>query len=421
MKMAVAIAGFTPGEADELRRAIGWHSQIHIDLLRERLVKGMLQNGLEHEYAERVFRMIQGFGGYGFPESHAASFALIGYASAYLKRYHPAAFVTALLNSQPMGFYAPRNLVADAERHGVEVRAPCIMESTYDSTLEESSEEHAACWWASSPQHGVKRHTPYADRMHPADPIRAGHANQVEPTYGLAVQPALRLGLREIAGVSKEHARQIVAARGEGVFSSIANTLQRTGLPRDIAVRMAAAGAFSCLGISRREAMWKIMAIDPRSKLFCGVDAKEESTRLPPMSEVERMQSDYEVMGFSVDLHPIGLLREELARRGLLGSRDLETTPHGARVRIAGMVSTRQRPSTAVGVVFITLEDEHGHMNLVVFSKVFERQRELAHHATMLIAEGKLQRQGKVLNVIVEKFEPLVAPQPTGPVSRNFF
>lgn len=411
MKMAVAIAGFTPGEADELRRAIGWSSQIHIDRLRDRLVDGMLRNGLDLEYADRVFRMIQGFGGYGFPESHAASFALIGYASCYLKRYHPAAFVAALLNSQPMGFYAPHTLVADAQRHGVEVRAPCVSVSRWDSTLEPSTSAYTERWWRES-KHSIKKHTPWADHL------RGG------VRYGLAEQPAVRLGFRELYGMSEQQAERLVDARESLPFEGVEDLVCRAELPRDVAARLASSGALDVFGLSRREALWRVTAMDRRSPLFLGLalpDDEMSATKLPSMSPTERMRADYATIGMSVNTHPMTLVRDELRRQRILGFLELEKTPHGRRVRVGGMAVTRQRPGTASGVIFMTLEDEDGHMNLVVFSHVYKRYRDIARDAVMLIAEGEVQRTGKVVNLIVDRFAPLAVPEPGVPVARNFF
>lgn len=411
MKMAVAIAGFTPGEADELRRAIGWSSQVHIDRLRDRLIAGMLKNGLEQAYADRVFRMIQGFGGYGFPESHAASFALIGYASCYLKRYHPAAFVASLLNSQPMGFYAPHTLVADAQRHGVEARAPDIATSRWDSSLEPSPEALTEKWWRES-KHAIKKHTPYADRL-------AGRA-----TYGLPIQPAVRLGFRELYGMSEAHADRIVDARESRPFESVEDVVLRADLPRDVAARLAASGALDSLGVSRREALWRVTSMDRRSPLFFGVplpDDTKSGAKLPSMSPTEKMRADYATVGLSVHTHPMQLVRDEMKRRRVLGFLELERAPHGRRVRVGGMAVTRQRPGTASGVIFMTLEDEDGHMNLVVFSHVYERYRNVARDEVMLIADGEVQRTGRVVNLIVDHFAPLAVPQPGVSVARNFF
>ena len=411
MKMAVAIAGFTPGESDQLRRAIGWQSQLHIDKLRDRLVSGMLSNGLSQDFAERIFRMIQGFGGYGFPESHAASFALIGYASCYLKRYHPAALLVGLLNSQPMGFYSPQVLVADAIRHGVEVRAPCVAHSDWDTSTEPGSEGFTAGWWHAS-EHDCRIHSPWADA------INGVHR------YGLPVQPVVRLGLRMVNGLRQDEADRIGAARAERAFTSIADAVMRAELSKTSAARLAAAGAFSTLEPSRRAALWRVMALDLRSPLFGHLELADEGVEqtLIPMSAVEQMRADYALTGLSAELHPVALVRSDLRRQGIWGSLDLRRARHGQMVRVGGMVTTRQRPGTASGVIFITLEDENGPMNLVVYSQVYDRQRTLARDTTMLVAHGEVQRtHEKVINIIVRRFAPLMIPEPPVPVSRDFF
>ena len=411
MKMAVAVAGFTPGEADQLRRAIGWQSQLHIDQLRERLVQGMLGNGLSLEFAERIFRMIQGFGGYGFPESHAASFALIGYASCYLKRYHPAAFLIGLLNSQPMGFYRPHTLVADAQRHGVEVRPVTVVDSGVQSALEAPDPERARAWWAHS-EHPERHHTPWAD------------AEKEGLRFGRALQPAVRLGLDLVGGLKREVAERIVAARSEASFSDLADFMRRVDAPKDQASRLAAAGAFAPFGLARRDALWEVLTLERSGPLFRGVGllpaAGAAPAPLPPMSAAERIQADYAAVGMCLETHPMVLLREEMDRQGVLGTKALHRIPTGRRVEVGGLVVIRQRPSTAKGVVFVTLEDEDGHMNLVVFQKVFERYRAVARDAPMLRARGRLERTGDVLNVIVDHVAPLRDPSELEPVSRDF-
>lgn len=410
MKVAVAVAGFTAGEADELRRAIGWSSKIHIDRLRERLITGMQTNGLTPEYAERIFQMIQGFGGYGFPESHAASFALIAYASCYLKRYHPAAFLAALLNSQPMGFYSPHTLVADAQRHGVQVKPPCVFVSGWQAALELGEEAHQLVWWKNS-AHKEKRHTPWADQM-------LGTYK-----YGLSVQPTVRLGLRAIHGMAKAQAERLVWAREQRAFDSVADLVHRANLPRNIAARLASGGALASFGLSRREALWRVMAVQRRAPLFAGVElpGSEAQDALGTMTQTEQMRADYGAMGLSVLRHPMGLVRAEMGQRGILGYLDLEKMRHGTRARVGGMVVTKQRPGTASGVIFMTLEDEDGHMNLVVFTKVYERYLDLIRDSLMIIAEGEVQRTGGVVNLIVRHFSPLDAADPGVSVSRSFF
>lgn len=398
MKIAIKVAGFSGGEADHLRRAIGWNSKEHIDRLHDRLVSGMLERGVGQDYAERVFRMLQGFGGYGFPESHAASFALIGYVSCYLKRYHPAAFVCALLNSQPMGFYSPNTLIQDAQRHGVFVRSVSVLESDWDSRLESGDERAHKTWWAESRETSHARHTPWADRMY-------GRSSR-----GLYVQPGVRLGLREIKGLSESEGRRIVQARDDRPFESVADLVHRAELSRGAAERLAKAGALVELdGPERRRSLWRVSALGPPRSLFAGFELpEEESAPLRSMTEEELLAADYDSLGLSVERHPMAMLRGEMRHQGILGAREFSVAADGARLRVGGMVVTRQRPGTASGVMFITLEDEHGHMNLVVFPQVFERHRELVNEAHLIVAEGRLQRdKSGVLNVIVDRLEPL--------------
>jgi len=414
MKMAVHVAGFSPGEADHLRRAIGWNSQLHIDRMRERIIDGMIQNGIEPEFADRIFKMIQGFGGYGFPESHAASFALIGYASCYLKRYHPAAFLAALLDSQPMGFYGVHTLVEDGKRHGLEIRPPCVVRGGAWSSLEPASDDRAVeleRWFEMSP-HREKHHTPWADRARGA----AGRES-----FGRAVQPAVRIGLREIAKMSEPVAERIVEARTERPFIDVTDVLTRADVPKDAAVHLASSGAFDALGVSRREALWGVLSFDRGAPLFRGIDASAPSAGLRPMDAIDAMKADYRTTGLSTRQHPMALLRAELRRRGVLGYLELERVRPGKRVRVGGMVTVRQRPGTAKGVVFMTLEDEDGQMNLVVFPKTYARHRAVARDAILLVAEGRVERRHRVTNVIVDRFVPLEGPRPEAGVSRDFF
>ena len=413
MKMAVAVAGFSPGEADQLRRAIGWQSQVQINTLRDRFICGMLANGLERDFAERVFRMIQGFGGYGFPESHAASFALLGYASCYLKRYHPAAFLAALLNSQPMGFYRPHTLVADAQRHGVEVRPVSINDSLWDACLETPSESYAHTWWASQ-KHPVQVHTPWQDAVN----------NDLR--YGRALQPAVRLGFRSINGLGKKTGERLIEARSQRAFADLGDLVRRAGLNKEQATRLVTAGALGCLGYDRRRALWEVLAFEQSGPLFAGITLRssgcyeDPTSVITPMDRSEHIRADYESVGMCLDHHPMELLRASLREQGVLGAAELDRMQSGRKVEVGGLVITRQRPSTAQGVVFITLEDEYGHINLVVFNQVFNRFKSLARDSTLLRAQGRLERAGKVINIIVESFGELVDPAQLEVMSRDF-
>ncbi|MBX2813397.1 MAG: error-prone DNA polymerase [Myxococcales bacterium] len=411
MKMAIATAGFSPGEADQLRRAIGWQSEIEIKALRTRLVEGMLRYGLSRDYAEQVYRMIQGFGAYGFPESHAASFALISYASCYLKRYHPAAYLIGLLNSQPMGFYQPRTLVADAQRHGVEIRPVSVLRSSWDAKLELGSESYLRSWWESS-SHPARVHTPWAD-------LQAGRWRR-----GQVVQSAVRLGFRSIHGLAKDTAARIEVARGRGEFYSFSDLIRKTGIAKQQLLVLASAGAFRCFGLERRAAIWEVLATNFSKGLFAETlresGSRPSEVRLPPMSKFEEIQADYSSFGMSLRCHPMELLRSGLDTAGVRSSRTIDEAHEGAEVEVAGLVITRQRPTTARGVIFVTLEDENGHMNLVIFRPVYERYKEVARDAMFLRARGILQRSDKVIHIVVRHMSSISLEAFVAVRSRDF-
>ncbi|MCR4414920.1 MAG: error-prone DNA polymerase [Thermoguttaceae bacterium] len=398
MRLAMVAAGFTPGEADQLRRAMGaWRRPGLIDQFHKRLIEGMLARGLSEKYAEAVFRQIRGFGEYGFPESHAASFALLVYVSAWLKYHHPAAFTAALLNSQPMGFYAPAQLVRNAREHGVEVRPVDVNHSAWDCTLEPAGR-------------------------------------------GLAI----RLGFRMLHGMSEPHAAKIVAARADRPFGSIDEFARRTGLAQNVIARLAKAKAFASLGLDRRGALWHALAQHPEElPLFdrlaplspcereagdaesplspCGRGAGGEGIHLPPMSPAEEVLADYRTTGLSLDAHPMQFLREGLARLGVVPAERLATWPHGNPVRVAGIVLVRQRPGTAKGITFVTLEDETGIANLIIRPDVWQKFRLAALGATVLLAHGRVQREGLVIHVLATRLEDLSQRlADLGPQSRDF-
>jgi error-prone DNA polymerase len=403
MKIAVKVAGFTGGEADQLRRAIGWNSKLHIDRMGKRFVQGLLDNGLSSEYAERIFRMVQGFGNYGFPESHAASFALLAYASCYLKRYHPAAFLAAMLNSQPLGFYAPNTLLQDGLRHGVVVLPVSVLHSRWDSTLEAGDAEAQQRWWDHPQRAACARHTPWADWL------EQGHSR------GRKVQPVVRLGLKQVRGMSEVVGRRIEAVMfGEQPAKTIAELVARAEIPRLISKNLAVAGAFDGFtgdeeSRARRHALWKVEALPEASTLLAGLELEDQGSAaaLSPMLPEELLQADFHSTGLSSRTHPMALLREEMRAQGIADFQALCGWPSGKRIKVGGLITTRQRPGTASGVVFITLEDEYGHMNLVVFPKIFERYRALAKDAQFVVAVGKVERKQEVTNVIVQRLEPL--------------
>jgi error-prone DNA polymerase len=365
MAMAVAVGGFSAGKADRLRRAMGaWRKRGNLREMGEELVEGMVERGIERSYAEAVFAQILGFGEYGFPESHAASFALLVYVSGWLKCHHPAAFCAALINAQPMGFYSPRALVADAQRHGVEVRPVCVTASHYDCTLE-----------------------PGPDGA-----------------------PAIRLGLRLVQGFGQADGEALQGARDEAPFRSLADLAHRTGLDRRKLQTLAEAGAFEAVARGRRAAAWSLQGLYTDLPLFAAMEPTEPTPALPEASVVERLQSDYRTVGLSVDLHPMQLVREPLEALGCLPLSELSRRRPGDRVRIAGLVSSRQRPGTASGVVFMTFEDETAMANLVIWPKVWATYQRMARHRSLLGCDGTLQRQDDAVSVLVERFWEVPEP-----------
>jgi len=366
MKIAIVAAGFMPAEADALRRALATFRHIgDIAQFRERFVGGMLRNGYDEDFARRCFKQIEGFADYGFPESHAASFALIVYVSAWLKCHYPAAFACGLLNSQPMGFYAPAQIVRDARRHGVEVRPADINASLWDCTLERTD----------------------------------------------AGAVALRLGLRQVKGLKEADGRRIVALRGNG-YRDVADVRRRARLGKAALERLARADACRSLDVSRRAALWAVRGLDeaPPLPLFAGVDdAPEPAVALPEMTPGEDVADDYRTLALSLKAHPLQLLRVELAAAGFVPCARLESAANGRPVKVAGLVITRQRPGSANGVVFVTLEDETGIANLVVWPDTFERFRREGIGAVLLGVAGRLQREGQVIHVVAERLFDLTS------------
>ena len=364
MRLAVVAAGFTPGEADQLRRSMAaWRRGGQIDRFETRLIRGMLENGYTPEFAAQLYSQIRGFGEYGFPESHAASFALLVYASAWLKCYYPAAFFAALLNSQPMGFYAPAQLVRDARRHGVTVRPVDVNASGYDCRLE------------------------------PGAP---------------GAEPALRLGFRLVRGLSAEKVRGIERMQRAGPFCSLDALVRQGGVSRETLLRLAAADAFRSLGLDRRQALWQILAWRRNDQsLFADQPLFEPAAVLPAMSPRERLVADYETVGLSLEAHPLELVRAELRQLRVRTAEELKETRQGQRVSVAGLVTHRQRPSTAKGTVFVTLEDETGTVNLVIRPQVWERVRGTGRTGIALLADGVVERQEDVLHVQVRELHDL--------------
>jgi error-prone DNA polymerase len=368
MKIAIVAAGFTPSEADQLRRAMATFRRLGtIHRYRDRMVEGMVARGYDRDFAERCFKQIEGFGDYGFPESHAASFALLVYVSSWLKCHYPAVFTCALLNSQPMGFYAPAQLVRDARNHGVEVRPVDVNHSDWDSTLE------------------------------PAD-------ND---------QPALRLGLRQVKGLSEALARTLITAREAGnarPFFDIDDLWRRSKLIPAAIERLARADAFGSMDLTRRRALWDARRINPNQlPLFAetGEGIVEPTVMLPAMAPGEEVSHDYASIRLSLKHHPLALLRTELDRKKVIPTAQLARTDNGKQVTVAGLVITRQRPGTASGVIFATLEDETGIANVIIWPKLFERYRRETLGSKLLCITGELQREGIVIHVIAKKMHDL--------------
>jgi error-prone DNA polymerase len=391
MRLAVVAAGFTPGEADQLRRAMGaWHRPGVIEPFRRKLLEGMARRGLSEEYAGRVFEQIRGFGEYGFPESHAASFALLVYVSAWLKLYYPAAFSAALLNSQPMGFYAPAQLVRDARQHGVEVLPVDVNASQWDCTLEARNGERGT--------------------RNGQDARGARNSECSAPRSALP----LRLGFRELSGFSAAHAAAIVAAREAGPFRSLDDFARRTGLGRGAIERLAKADTFASLTLDRRGALWQALGQHREEPLplFARLDSPEPAGRpaeLPRLAAHEEVLADYRTAGLSLKGHPISFLRPRLDELKVTPAHDLATIRSGRWLRVAGLVLVRQRPGSARGTTFVTLEDETGVANLIVRQAIWDRYHRVASAAVAMVAHGRLERQGQVVHVLVSRLEDLAA------------
>jgi error-prone DNA polymerase len=395
MKIAIVAGGFTPGEADKLRRAMATFKRTGtIGMFKTKMIEGMVAKNYPRDFAERCFSQIEGFGEYGFPESHAASFALLVYASAWLKCRYPDVFAAGLLNSQPMGFYAPAQIVRDLREHGVEVRPVDINHSHWDATLEPGP--HAA----------TRVHALHRDM---AGDIRAIHA--------------LRLGLRKIKGLSEEHGRRIVQNRGAG-YASIRALWLRTALPSHVIARLADADAFASLGLNRRQALWaakalgrvgdkhddlplfRVAAAPPQAPAQISVPC-EPAVRLPPMPLGEEVVNDYRFLELSLRPHPAGFLRPDLAERGIIRNEELRELPSGTRVSVSGLITIRQQPGSANGVIFMTIEDETAVANLVVWPKTFERFRPIIMGARYIAASGELQKESDVIHVVAARLDDL--------------
>jgi error-prone DNA polymerase len=361
MQIAVAAADFTAGEADQLRRSMAaWKRKGGLEPFRERLLGGMRRNGYSEDFAERIYQQILGFGEYGFPESHAASFALLTYVSCWLKCHEPAAFFAALLNSQPMGFYMPAQLLQEARRAGVSVLPPDVRHSDWDYTLERA-------------------------------PPEAAH------------DLAIRIGLRQVRSLNEADARRVLAARASGAFTGIDDLGARAALNRRAVQLLAAAGALRSLCDHRHDANWRALGIESLPPLLVDAAAAESSAPLPAPTEAQEILADFRQLGLSTGRHPLALLRPWLRERGLHSSRELRVLRDGSRVHVGGLVTHLQQPGTASGVTFISLEDEHGIANVICWAQVFAREYQAAQQASLLVVSGKLQHHDNVIHVIAER------------------
>ncbi len=405
MRLAIVAAGFTPGEADQLRRAMGaWRKTGVIETFREKLITGMRARGLTDEFGEQVFRQLRGFGEYGFPESHAASFALLVYVSAWLKRYYPAAFTASILNSLPMGFYAPAQLVADLQRHDVEVRPVDVNFSNWDCTLEpQLASGGRQPPDSSSTALSTERNDRNDFECKPISPLST--LNSQLSTL------SLRLGLRMISGLSQSAGNRIVAARGKGSYASLADFSRRTELGQAILARLSNADAFQSLDQDRRAALWQSLAHEksPRPQpLFEQLAAEDDALpSLEPISPAEQVFADYDTVGLSLKAHPLSFYRQQLDQARITTAAALADTPDGRIVRVAGLVILRQRPSTAKGITFVTLEDETGTANLVVKQEIWTRFAKIARTSPAWIAHGKLEKRSGVIHVVVYRLDDL--------------
>lgn len=385
MEIAIVAAGFTPAEADQVRRSMATFKAIgKVSAFQEKLVKGMVARGYEEEYAMRVFRQLEGFGSYGFPESHAVSFALLVYVSSWLKCYYPEVFAAALLNSMPMGFYQPAQIITDARRHGVVVKAVDINRSDWNNTLEEKDGAYYV----------------------------------------------LRLGFRQIKSLREEDMQLLMAARNNG-FKTISEIVD-AGISLNALEVLADGDAFRSIGLDRRKALWEITALkDHPIGLFAGVqnDTSSENTiELPDMSLSQHVIEDFKSLSFSIKAHPLSFIREQLSKLHCVPHNDLINRNDGSSIKVAGLVLVRQRPGTAKGICFITIEDENGQANLVVFENLFNKYRKEILHSRLLMVEGKLQKEGQVIHVIVKHcydlsalLMPLALPKQTDYLAKPFF
>jgi len=369
MEIAMVAAGFTAGQADQLRRSMAaWRRAGAVSEFRDRLVGGMLKNGYEPDFAEAIFRQVEGFGEYGFPESHAASFALLVYVSCYLKCHQPAAFLCAMLNSQPLGFYDPSDLVQDARRHNVEVLPVDINESERDHILIPGK--------------------------------------QIDPATSRP-EPAVRLGFRLVSKLSNQGIDQLLNAREQGRFMSAEDLVRRSGIHQGDQQALSNAGALEHIAGNRHQAQWDLLGVEQLPELLQEASSKEAQIQLPLPTAGENTVADYQSLGLTLGEHPISLLREELRQRKILSSAEWLDIPDGRHTRLAGLVKVRQRPGSAKGVVFMTLEDEHGPINVIVWEAIVEKYRQEVLGGKLVCVSGVTQRSQGVSHLVAKQLDDL--------------
>jgi error-prone DNA polymerase len=391
MQLAIDVAGFDASEADQLRRAMGSKRSVEkMEKIRHRLYDGMAERGITGELADDLFLKLSAFASYGFPESHAMSFAYLVYASAWLKRYHPAAFCAALLNAQPMGFYSPQSLVDDARRHGVEVRRPDINLSNAAAVLESTAQTK----WGSL-------------------------AGEPPHAWGLG-GPAVRQGLASVRTLGADLAEKIESERrADGPYRDMSDLARRTGCGTAHLEALATADAFAGFGLSRREALWAAgAAAQDKPNRLPGTVVGTEAPTLPGMGEVDKLVADVWATGLSPDAHPAQFIRDQFDAAGALPIAKLPGVEAGTRIRVGGIVTHRQRPATAGGVTFVNLEDETGMLNVTCSPGVWQKYRRVARSSAALIVRGRLEKAEGVLNLVADRLEAVTPP--ISPASRDF-
>jgi len=423
MRIAIVAARFEPAEADKLRRAMATFKRVGtIQYFHDKFINGMVARGYDLEFAKNCFNQISGFGEYGFPESHAASFANLVYVSCWMKCYYPDVFAAALLNSQPMGFYAPAQIVRDAREHGVEVRPADVNFSDWDCTLEcknipplKGEGRRTECAGVGSV---FEKGPPPGPLREPTSPFQGEVKEEIHPRhasmkFGIRTTQALRLGFRQIGGFSEDHGKIVESSRGRG-FDSVRDLWLRTRLPPSALERLANADAFGSLGLSRRDALWAVRALQRAGDkddlpLFrrVAMPEMEPDVALPPMPPGAQVVEDYRHLHLSLKAHPVSFLRGDLDGRGITRHEQLAGIRSGERVTVAGLVLVRQRPGTAKGVIFMTLEDETGIANTIVWARAFEEFRPVVIGARLVAVTGPLQSASGVIHVVMEHIEDL--------------